>query len=56
MSDPDISVLLMIVDDRNKLDSGRKRKTILNKDMKYIGITSKYIDNIFVSYFSFSKS
>ena len=56
VSDPDISVLLMIVDDRNKLDSGRKRKTILNKDMKYIGITSKYIDNIFVSYFSFSKS
>jgi hypothetical protein len=27
----------------------------LNRDFKYIGITSKYIDNIFIAYFSFSK-
>ena len=52
---PDISVLLMIVDDRKKKDSGKKRKAILNRDFKYIGITSKYIDNIFIAYFSFSK-
>ena len=53
---PDISVLLMIVDDRNKMDSGKKRRAILNRDFKYIGITSKYINDIFISYFSFSKS
>ena len=56
VSDPEVSVLLMIVDDRNKKDSGKKRKAILNKDYKFIGITSKYINNIFISYFSFSKS
>lgn len=56
VSDPEASVLLMIVDDRNKKDSGKKRKAILNKEYKYIGITSKYIDDIFISYFSFSKS
>ena len=52
---PEISVLLMVVDDRNKKDSGKKRKAILNRDFKYIGITSKYIDDIFIAYFSFSK-
>ena len=52
---PEISVLLMVVDDRNKKDSGKKRKAILNRDYKYIGITSKYIDDIFIAYFSFSK-
>ena len=52
---PEISVLLMIVDDRNKMDSGKKRKAILNRDFKFIGITSKFIDDTFISYFSFSK-
>ena len=56
INDPNISALLMIVDDRGKIDSGKKRKAILNKDFKYIGITTKYIDDIFVAYFSFSKS
>ena len=55
ISIPEISVLLMIVDDRNKKDSGKKRKAILNKDFKFIGITSKFIDDIFIAYFSFSK-
>ena len=45
----------MIVDDRNKMDSGKKRKAILNRDFKFIGITSKFIDDTFISYFSFSK-
>ena len=56
VSNPDISVLLMIVDDRNKKNAGKKRKAILNKNFKYIGITSKYIDDIFISYFSFSTT
>ena len=55
ISIPEISVLLMIVDDRNKKDSGKKRKAILNKDFKFIGITSKFIDDTFIAYFSFSK-
>ena len=55
VSVPEISVLLMIVDDRNKTDSGKKRRAILNKDFKYIGITSKFIDDIFISYYTFSK-
>jgi hypothetical protein len=36
ISIPEISVLLMIVDDRNKKDSGKKRKAILNRDFKFI--------------------
>ena len=55
VGDPDISVLLMIVDDRNKMDTGKKRKALLNSEFKYIGITSKYIDDVFISYYSFSK-
>ena len=55
ISIPEISVLLMIVDDRSKKDSGKKRKAILNKDFKFIGITSKFIDDTFIAYFSFSK-
>ena len=45
----------MIVENKNKKDSGKKRKAILNKDFKFIGITSKFIDDIFIAYFSFSK-
>lgn len=55
VSVPEISVLLMIVDDRNRIDVGKKRRAILNKDFKYIGITSKFIDDTFMSYYSFSK-
>lgn len=55
VGDPEISVLLMIVDDRNKMDTGKKRKALLNSEFKYIGITSKYIDDVFISYYSFSK-
>ena len=51
---PEVSVLLMIVDD-NGNSSGKKRKAILNKNYKYIGISHKYIGNKFIAYFSFSK-
>ena len=51
---PEISGLLMIVDDTNK-NAGKKRKALLNKDLKYIGVSSKFIGKTFVAYFSFSK-
>ncbi len=51
---PQVSVLLMVVDDNGK-NSGKKRKAILNKHFKYIGITYKFIGKTFISYFSFSK-
>ena len=50
---PEVSALLMIVDDSEK-NPGKKRKTLLNKDFKYIGISSKFIGNTFIAYFSFS--
>ena len=51
---PEISGLLMIVDDTNKNDK-KKRRALLNKDLKYIGVNSKFIGKTFVSYFSFSR-
>ena len=51
---PEISSLLMIVDDTNK-NSGKKRKALLSQELKYIGVNSKFIGKTFVAYFSFSK-
>jgi len=52
--DPFISVLLMIVDDF-EIDNGKKRECLLNPELKYIGINSKYIGKNFIAYFSFVK-
>ena len=51
---PEVAALLMIVDDNEK-NPGKKRNAILNKDFKYIGISSKFIGKTFVAYFTFSK-
>ena len=51
--DPEISFLLMIVDD-NGIKSGMRRKDILNPTMKYIGITSAEINKQFVCYLALS--
>ena len=51
---PEVSGLLMIVDDTNK-NVGKKRLALLNKDLKYIGVTSKFIGKTFIAYFAFSK-
>ena len=51
---PEISVLLMIVDD-NKKNTGKKRMTLLDKDIKYIGVTSRFIGKTFIAYLTFSK-
>ena len=51
---PEISVLFMIVDDTEK-NPGKRRKTLLSKEFKYIGINSKFIGKNFIAYFSFSR-
>lgn len=51
---PEISGLLMIVDDTNN-NAGKKRRALLNKELKYIGVSSKFIGKTFVAYFSFAK-
>ena len=51
---PEVSGLLMIVDDNIK-NAGKKRLALLNKDLKYIGVTSKFIGKTFIAYFAFSK-
>jgi hypothetical protein len=51
---PEISGLLMIVDDTNK-NAGKKRRALLSNELKYIGVSNKFIGRTFVAYFSFSK-
>ena len=51
---PEVSALLMIVDDSEK-NPGKKRKAVLNKEFKYIGISSKFVGKTFIAYFAFSK-
>ena len=51
---PEVSALLMIVDDSGK-NPGKKRQAVLNKDFKYIGISSKFIGKTFIAYFAFAK-
>ena len=53
IKDPQISFLLMIVDD-NGVKSGMKRKDILNPNMKFIGITSAEINRNFACYITLS--
>lgn len=52
--DPEISILMMIVDDNGK-NSGRKRASLLNPNYKYIGINHRFINKSFIAYFSFSS-
>ena len=54
IKNPEIAVLLMIVDD-NESSEKKKRNALLNKDFKYIGIDSKFFGNHFLAHFSFSK-
>ena len=47
--DPDLSLLLMIVDDTGE-KSGMRRKDLLDSNMKYIGINSIEINGSFACY------
>ena len=51
---PEVSALLMIVDDSGK-NAGKKRMTLLDKNIKYIGVNSKFVGKTFISYLSFVK-
>ena len=51
---PEVSALLMIVDDSEK-NPGKKRQAVLNKDFKYIGISSKFIGKTFIAYLEKAK-
>ena len=51
---PEVSALLMIVDDNSK-NPGKKRQAVLNKNFKYIGISSKFVGRTFIAYFTFSS-
>ena len=54
IKNPEIAVLLMIVDDKEVMN-GKKRECLLNPNFKYIGIDSKFIGKSFIAHFSFSK-
>ena len=51
---PEVSALLMIVDDTSQ-NAGKKRMTLLNKELKYIGVSCKFFGKTFIAYFGFSK-
>ena len=53
--DSEIAFILMIVDDEKKFP-GKKRKSLLDPNMKYIGISSKKIGKNFCCYFTLSNS
>ena len=54
IKDPEICFLMMVIDD-NYIETGLKRKDLLNPDMKYIGIISTEINNHFVCYITLSN-
>ena len=53
IKDPEISFLMMIIDD-NGDNSGMRRKDLLDPNMKYIGISSVEINGSFVCYITLS--
>ena len=48
------NVDVFFIDDTNK-NAGKKRLALLNKDLKYVGVTSKFVGKTFIAYFAFSK-
>ena len=55
IKDPEISFLMMIVDD-NGDKSGMRRKDLLDPNMKYLGISSIEINGNFVCYLTLSSA
>lgn len=54
IKNPEVAVLLMIVGDY-KDGQNKKRNAILNPEYKYIAVNSKFIENLFIAYYIFSK-
>lgn len=55
IKNPEVAVLLMIIDDNTGPSVGKKRSAILNPAFKYISITSGFVKNKFLAFYSFSK-
>ena len=53
VKNPEVSILLLVSDAYG--DGGERRKIILNKDIKFVGINSGMVGNSFVAYFAFSS-
>lgn len=53
ITDPEIAFIIMTVDD-NPIETGLKRKDLLNPNIKYIGITSINLNNNFACYITLS--
>lgn len=53
IKDPEVAFLLMVIDDRGE-NEGLRRKIILDKNTKFIGVQSISHDDDFVCYLSFS--
>jgi len=51
---PEVALLLMIVGDYANTEN-KKRNALLNPEYKYIAVNSKFLGNIFIAYFTFSK-
>ena len=54
VKNPEVAVLLMIVGDY-KDTRNKKRNALLNPNYKYIAVNSKFIGDLFISYYTFSK-
>ena len=54
VKNPEVGVLLMIVGDYNN-SQNKKRNAILNPEYKYIAVSSKFIGDLFIAYYTFSK-
>jgi hypothetical protein len=54
IKDPEICFLMMVIDD-NYIETGLKRKDLLNPEIKYIGILSVQINNQFTCYITLSN-
>ena len=54
VKNPEVAVLLMIVGDY-KDTRNKKRNALLNPKYKYIAVNSKFIGDLFISYYTFSK-
>ena len=54
IKDPYTGVLMMIVDDTSK-NQGEKRKTILDPNLKKLGIKCRFYGNKFLAYLTFGK-
>jgi hypothetical protein len=55
IKDPYISVLLNIIDDVCDKNKGKKRKILLNREIKFIAIDCKIVNKKFCAYYTFSK-